>query len=458
MPAPKKKQKKKGAAAKKKGGAQNKKNNNNKAGKQKKGNQSNKGNNGKQAKGKSKGNGKDEEKEERWMPSIRGIELIPLEQYKKCGQTFPPSLPVADLFDKRGYECNQTLPHPENGKIRMESDERKAQENEFAFQQKLKYLREGAEVHREVRNAAQHFIRPGMTMVEICEFIERSSSQLSGYRKEDPMARGWGFPTGCSLNHCAAHYTPNTGDKTKLRKGDLCKIDFGVQISGNIIDCAFSMSFDARHDALMAAVKAATNRGVAVMGVGARLGEIGGEIQEVMESFECEYDGKVFPVRCIRNLNGHSIGPWQIHAGKTVPIVKTADQTKMEEGELFAIETFGSTGKGVVHDDGECSHFALVAEGKEHHTRAVHALGHRGARDLYKFIGKRFGTIPFCRRWLDDDGQKRHLMSLKNLVDAEIVRAYPPLCDIPGCFTAQYEHTIYLKPTSKEVLSRGYDY
>jgi len=458
MPAPKKKQKKKGAAAKKKGGAQNKKNNNNNKGgkqgkQQKKNNQPNKGNKAK--KGNSKN--KDEEKVDDAI-QIRGIELIPLEQYKKCGQTFPPSKPVADLFEEKGYECNQTLPHPNDGKLRMESDERKAQENDLAFQQKLRFLREGAEVHRQVRNAAQHFIRPGLTMVEICEFIERSSSQLSGYRKDDPMARGWGFPTGCSLNHCAAHYTPNTGDTTRLRKGDLCKIDFGVQIGGNIIDCAFSMSFDARHDALMAAVKAATNRGVEVMGVGARLGEVGAEIQEVMESFECEYDGSVYPVKCIRNLNGHSIGPWLIHAGKTVPIVKTADQTKMEEGELFAIETFGSTGKGVVHDDGECSHFALVNEGKENHLRTVHALGHKGARDLYKFIGKRFGTIPFCRRWLDDDGQKRHLMSLKNLVDAEIVRAYPPLCDIPGCFTAQYEHTIYLKPTSKEVVSRGYDF
>ena len=50
-------------------------------------------------------------------------------------------------------------------------------------------------------------------------------------------------------------------------------------------------------------------------------------------------------VKSIRNLNGHSIGPYQIHAGKSVPIVKGGEQTKMEEGELYAIETFGSTGK-----------------------------------------------------------------------------------------------------------------
>lgn len=49
-------------------------------------------------------------------------------------------------------------------------------------------------------------------------------------------------------------------------------------------------------------------------------------------------------VKSIRNLNGHSIGPYRIHAGKSVPIVKGGEATKMEEGEFFAIETFGSTG------------------------------------------------------------------------------------------------------------------
>merc|ERR1712192_39805 len=276
----------------------------------------------------------DEKKEEMKEDAfeIRGMELIPMERYKSTGQTFPPSKPVSELWDGKQFEVNQTLPHPFDGKSRMESDERKAVENAAVFQSKLQSMREAAEVHRQTRNAAQHFIRPGLTMVEICEFIERTSSQLVGYAKEKPMERGWGFPTGCSLNHCAAHYTPNTGDTTRLRKSDLCKIDFGVQIDGNIIDCAFSMSFDAKHDTLMQAVKAATNKGVEVMGIDARLGEIGAEIQEVMESFECIYDNKVHPVKCIRNLNGYSIGPWLIHAGKTVPIVKTDDNTKMEEG------------------------------------------------------------------------------------------------------------------------------
>lgn len=37
--------------------------------------------------------------------------------------------------------------------------------------------------------------------------------------------------------------------------------------------------------------------------------------------------------------------------------IQGGEQTKMEENEFYAIETFGSTGKGYVHDDMDCSHY-----------------------------------------------------------------------------------------------------
>lgn len=81
------------------------------------------------------------------------------------------------------------------------------------------------------------------------------------------------------------------------------------------------------------------------------MSDIGAAIQEAMESYEVELNGTMYPVKCIRNLNGHNIDQHVIHGGKSVPIVKSNDQTKMEEGEVFAIETFGSTGKGYVRED-----------------------------------------------------------------------------------------------------------
>lgn len=71
-------------------------------------------------------------------------------------------------------------------------------------------------------------------------------------------------------------------------------------------------------------------------------------------------------VKSIANLSGHTIVPYSIHGGKSVPIVKQfgadRDETKMEEGEYFAIETFGSTGRGRVVEDGACSHYALAKD------------------------------------------------------------------------------------------------
>lgn len=66
------------------------------------------------------------------------------------------------------------------------------------------------------------------------------------------------------------------------------------------------------------------------------------------------------------------------------------------------------------------------------------------------------GRIP-CR-YLDRLGESKYQMALKNLCDVGIVDPYPPLCDIKSSYVAQYEHTLYLHPTQKEVLSRGEDY
>ena len=81
------------------------------------------------------------------------------------------------------------------------------------------------------------------------------------------------------------------------------------------------------------------------------MSEIGAAIQEVMESYEVEVNGKVLPVRASRSLTGHNILPYRIHGDKQVPFVKNNSKQKMEEGDVFAIETFGSTGRGVMMDD-----------------------------------------------------------------------------------------------------------
>jgi methionine aminopeptidase len=78
---------------------------------------------------------------------------------------------------------------------------------------------------------------------------------------------------------------------------------------------------------------------------------IGAAIQEVMESYEVEIAGKVHPVKAIRTITGHDILRYHIHGGKQVPFIKNNSRQKMEEGEVFAIETFGTTGSAYLDDD-----------------------------------------------------------------------------------------------------------
>lgn len=310
-------------------------------------------------------------------------------------------------------------------------------------------FRKGAEIHRRVRAKARQQIRPGMTMLEIADLIENSTRAYTG--NDHPYKQGIGFPTGLSVNHVAAHYTPNLGDKMVLKQEDVMKVDIGVHVNGHIVDSAFTLTFDAKYDPLLEAVREATYTGVKEAGIDVRLNDIGAAVQEVMELYEVELGGKTHPVRCIRNLNGHNIGDYVIHLGKTVPIVANGDMTKMEEGETFAIETFGSTGKGYVVSQGECLHYAMNP-GLE--LLSVPSTAVR----LRESITKTFGTLPWCRRYLERAGEEKYLLALNQLVRAGVVEAYPPLVDTLGSYTAQYEHTILLHPHKKEVVSKGDDY
>uniref|UniRef100_A0A7E4VBH5 Methionine aminopeptidase 2 n=1 Tax=Panagrellus redivivus TaxID=6233 RepID=A0A7E4VBH5_PANRE len=372
--------------------------------------------------------------------------LDEIAKMKPIDQQFPKHVyPVGQIHSYKIDADDRTAVNRET------SEEKRALDS--SFESTYNDIRRAAESHRQTREYVRSWIKPGMTMFDICERLEAHSRRMIN---ESGLEAGLAFPTGCSLNNCAAHYTPNAGDKTILRESDVCKIDFGTHVNGRIIDSAFTLTFDNKFDPLLKAVEEATEAGVRAAGIDVRLCDVGEIIEEVMTSHEITLDGKTYTVRPIRNLSGHSIEPYRIHAGKSVPIVKGGEQTRMEEGEFFAIETFGSTGKAVVHDDMETSHYMLNFDADV--TRCQGQLRVAKSKQLLNTIHKNFGTLAFCRRWLDRLGETKYLMGLKDLCDKGIVEPYPPLCDIKGCYTAQYEHTIVLRPTCKEVLSRGPDY
>ncbi|KAJ5249037.1 hypothetical protein N7468_000488 [Penicillium chermesinum] len=361
-------------------------------------------------------------------------------------QSFPPRVPLDQLFPSGEFPAGeiQEYASPIDTTARTPAEEKRYEARRQAQDDTwLQNYRKAAEVHRQVRHWVQETARPGTTLTELAVGIEdgvRALLDNPGLETGSALKSGLGFPPGLALNHCVAHFTPNPGQpEVVLKSSDVMKVDFGVHINGWIVDSAFTMSFDPIYDNLLTAVKDSTNTGIRNAGVDVRISDVSAAIQEVMESYEVEIGGKVFPVKPVRNITGHNIKPYKIHAGKSVPFVKTKDQTKMEEGEVFAIETFGTTGRGYTVDG-----TGVYGYGKDYEAPKRVVTPFTSAKALYKKINENFGTIVFNRRSLERLGG--------------VMDVYPPLMDIEGSYSAQFEHTVLLGPCNKEVISRGTDY
>lgn len=76
----------------------------------------------------------------------------------------------------------------------------------------------------QVRKYMRTQAKPGVSMFELVETLEDKVRTLI---KANGLEAGIAFPTGCSLNHVAAHWTPNAGDKTVLGYDDVMKLGEG---------------------------------------------------------------------------------------------------------------------------------------------------------------------------------------------------------------------------------------
>ena len=287
--------------------------------------------------------------------------------------------------------------------------------------------------------------------------VQKIENMLRFITNQNMTECGQAFPTGCSLNNVAAHYTPNKGDETILKYDDVMKLDFGTQMNGYIIDSAFTVAFDPTYDNLLKASKEATAEGVKNAGIDVRLGELCGIIGEVLNSYEIEIKGKTYKIKAIKDLCGHTMERFKIHGVKSVPLYRDdsseTSNIKMEEGELYAIETFATTGSGNTHEKHPWSHFMKSPDAFNNVK-----IKSSQPKALFKYIDEHFSTMAFCPRWLEESGYTGIEKSLKYLCDHNLVDPYPPLADIEGSYTSQFEHSFMLKPTHKEIFSMDDDY
>ena len=365
--------------------------------------------------------------------------VIPEEAFKDL-----PTPPIK-VQPKRDFKERCIMPFTEE-MLTRKHDDIESIERLNHIKEHLPDLREGGIIHQQVREWAMNsgVITPGVNLNDMCARIEEGVRRLTVFH---PPERGLAFPCGCSINNCAAHYAPLPGDTRVLKKDDVMKIDFGVSVNGQIIDSAFTVCFDPRFDPLIEASKQATETGIKLAGPDARISEIAAAIEEVITSYSIDLNGKTIPLKPVYNLTGHQLGDYTIHCGKSIPICKNCGSTdRMLPGELFACETFATTGKGIVFDDGITSHFMVTKK----HNKPKNISESK----LLDLLENNFKTLAFCQRFIERAGERRYTQTLKGLCQEKIVDPYPPLCDIEGSYISQHEHTFAILEDHKEIFSR----
>jgi methionyl aminopeptidase len=284
-----------------------------------------------------------------------------------------------------------------------------------------KYRTAGTLAARILREGAQG-IRPEASYLELVESIEARV-------KEEGAELA--FPLNLSLNEDAAHDTASWGDERIFKKGDVAKLDLGVQIDGYIADTATtvdlgnnSLLLDASSEALEAAIRA--------IKPGAAAGTLGAAVQKEIESRG---------YRPIANLTGHGLDRYVLHRSPTIPNIGVNGGVVLEEGMAFAIEPFATTGSGHVGEKGRMEIFSQIS---------AKPIRIPAGRTILEKVRDRHG-LPFSRRWL---GEKKLDLALPALVRSGNLHAYPVLSDIAGSLVSQHEHTVIVTSDGCIVTTR----
>jgi methionyl aminopeptidase len=284
-----------------------------------------------------------------------------------------------------------------------------------------KYRDAGSIAATILREGAQA-IRVGVPYLDLVESIEARV-----HREGAELA----FPLNVSLNEDAAHDTASYGDDRIFSQGDVVKLDLGVQIDGYIADTATTVDLG-RNSLLLQASEQALEAAIKTIRPGVTAGDLGAAIQK-------EIEGRGY--RPISNLTGHGLDRYVLHRSPTIPNVDTGGGVTLEEGMVFAIEPFATTGSGHV---GEKTRMEIFSQISKKPVRIP------AARTVMERIKDRNG-LPFARRWI---GEKKLDITFPSLVRSQILHGYPVLADIPGSIVSQHEHTVIVTSDGCIVTTR----
>jgi len=276
-----------------------------------------------------------------------------------------------------------------------------------------KYKKAGKIAGQALQYGAK-FIKEGAKLFDIADVTERKIFELGG----KPA-----FPVNISINELSAHYTPTHDDSTVVKATDYVKLDVGAHIDGFIGDTALTIRPLGKDDLIICSEKMLENA-IAMMKPGTTIGELGDVIERT---------AKQFGFNPVRNLTGHSLGQHDLHAGMTIPNIKTASKYQIRDGEIYAVEPFCTAGAGQVKDSGQAEIFRWLND------RSIRAPE---GRKLLEISKNKFERLPFAKRWITDIPKVKLDMVLRQLVLANAIHPYFPLKEVSEKPVAQTEHTI----------------
>ena len=293
--------------------------------------------------------------------------------------------------------------------------------------ERVENYRKAGKIAKEVVSFARQFIKKDMKLLDIAEKIEGRIEELGGK---------CAFPVNLSINEIAAHYSPSYNDET-LACG-LLKVDVGVEIDGEIADTAFSLDLENNEEnkKLIESAENALQNALEYVRKAKeiKIGEIGGRIYDSITK------AGFSPVK---NLSGHAVDSYMIHAGITIPNYDNGNEHVLEDGG-YAVEPFSTSGVG------------MVGDGKK--SEIYRFEGRAGVRDMMArkimdFVQEEYKTKPFCSRWIVKKYGTRAVIALKFLEDAGVLHRYEELIEKSKKNVAQAEHTFIIFNGKVEVTT-----
>jgi methionyl aminopeptidase len=283
------------------------------------------------------------------------------------------------------------------------------------------------------KKLASSLVKPGASFFEIADKCEdeivKHDCELS-------------FPVNMSLNEVAAHYSPTIDDKTIIPERGLLKIDIGSHYNGYIADSAFTINID-RDDALQKIIDAANEALYAAIEIfipGTKLYELGEQIQKKIESFG---------LNPIKNLGGHELKRFNLHAGPFIPNIKDIQHNQiLKPGVAYACEPFATPGDGWVQNGSISYIYRLIKKLKKN-------IPYQELNYITK-IEKLTNKLPFSPRILEKNKvipSNQIQRYLNSFLRKNVITEYPILIEQSHQYVAQQEHTIIIDMDGNTIVT-----